>query len=197
MAHVPSCGQSRPNWAVCTMSGLPPLATELPTLLVVRFVPGADCVNRWHASEVAKAATQAVKIDEAWSLSGRLISRNSRSVRSVSASSTDQTCRHCSGRRKSRASRDSATRHHTRNNEEPGQYTKGAVRGSPNAASHLSGRKVECCCSAADGSPAGSRVQGQSRRVGQNLLTIRALRALVFANSVATRFRSSPDLRTS
>ena len=32
-------GQSRPNWAVRTMSGLPPLATELRTSLLVRFVP--------------------------------------------------------------------------------------------------------------------------------------------------------------
>jgi hypothetical protein len=106
--------------------------------------------------KVAKVATQAVRSIKR-SLSDRLISRNSRSVRWVSASSTDQSCRHCSGRRQSRAGQNSASRHHTRNNEEPGQYTKGAVRGSPNAASHLSGRKVEGCCSAADGSPAGSR----------------------------------------
>ena len=46
----------------------------------------------------------------------RLINRNSRSVRSVSASSTDQSCRHCSGRRKSPAGRNSASRHRTRNN---------------------------------------------------------------------------------
>jgi hypothetical protein len=32
-------GHSRPKWAVCTMSGLPPLATELRTSLVVRLVP--------------------------------------------------------------------------------------------------------------------------------------------------------------
>jgi hypothetical protein len=32
-------GQSRPNWAVRIMSGLPQIATELPTSLVVRFVP--------------------------------------------------------------------------------------------------------------------------------------------------------------
>jgi len=32
-------GQSLPNWAVGTMSGLPPLATELRTSLMVRFVP--------------------------------------------------------------------------------------------------------------------------------------------------------------
>jgi hypothetical protein len=32
-------GQSRPNWAVRSMSGLPPIATELRTSLEVRFVP--------------------------------------------------------------------------------------------------------------------------------------------------------------
>jgi hypothetical protein len=90
-------------------------------------------------------------------LSDRLISRNSRSARSVSASSTVRSCRHCSGRRQSRACRNSASRRHTRNNEGPGQYTKGAVRGLPNAAWHLSGRKVEGCCSAADDCPEGSR----------------------------------------
>ena len=96
-------------------------------------------------------------IDEAWFLTVGLISRNSKSARSVSVSNTVRSCRHCSDRRRSRAGRNSASRHHTRSNEELGQYTKGAVRGSPNAASHLSGRKVEGCCSAADGSPAGSR----------------------------------------
>ena len=102
-------------------------------------------------------AARAVRSMKAWSLSDRLISRNSRSARSVSGSSTVRSCRHCSGRRKSRAGRNSASRRHTRNNEEPGQYTRGAVRGSPNAVSHLSGRKAAGCCSAADGSPAGSR----------------------------------------
>jgi hypothetical protein len=32
-------GHSRPKWAVYAMSGLPPLATELRTSLLVRFVP--------------------------------------------------------------------------------------------------------------------------------------------------------------
>ena len=32
-------GQSLPKWAVRAMSGLPPIATELRTWLVVRFVP--------------------------------------------------------------------------------------------------------------------------------------------------------------
>ena len=32
-------GQSRPNWAVRAMSGLPPIATELRTSREVRFVP--------------------------------------------------------------------------------------------------------------------------------------------------------------
>jgi hypothetical protein len=35
-------GQSLPNWAVRAMSGLSPLATELRTSLVVRFVPLAE-----------------------------------------------------------------------------------------------------------------------------------------------------------
>jgi hypothetical protein len=35
-------GQSRPNWAVGTMSGLTSPATELRTSLVVRFVPDSD-----------------------------------------------------------------------------------------------------------------------------------------------------------
>jgi hypothetical protein len=39
MSHV---GQSGPNWAFCAMSGLPPVATEERTLLVVRFVPISD-----------------------------------------------------------------------------------------------------------------------------------------------------------
>src|ERR1700675_3432724 len=36
---MPQLGQSRPNGAVGTMSGLLPLATELRTSMVVRFVP--------------------------------------------------------------------------------------------------------------------------------------------------------------
>ena len=35
-------GQSRPNWAVLAMSGLRPIATNLRTWLVVRFVPNPD-----------------------------------------------------------------------------------------------------------------------------------------------------------
>ena len=35
-------GHSRPNWAIRTMSGLLPLATELRTSLEVRFVPIGD-----------------------------------------------------------------------------------------------------------------------------------------------------------
>jgi hypothetical protein len=37
-------GHSRPNWAVRTMSVLPPIATELPTSPVVRFVPTTEVV---------------------------------------------------------------------------------------------------------------------------------------------------------
>jgi hypothetical protein len=35
-------GHSRPNWAVRAMFGFPPIATELRTSLVVRFVPNPD-----------------------------------------------------------------------------------------------------------------------------------------------------------
>jgi len=35
-------GQTLPKWAVRTMSGLPPLATELRTSLVVRLVPDSE-----------------------------------------------------------------------------------------------------------------------------------------------------------
>jgi len=35
-------GQSRQNWAIPAMSGLPPLATELWTSLEVRFVPNPE-----------------------------------------------------------------------------------------------------------------------------------------------------------
>jgi hypothetical protein len=45
-----------------------------------------------------------------------LISRNSRSARSASASSKGRSCRHCSDHRKSQAGRNSASRHRTRNN---------------------------------------------------------------------------------
>ena len=38
-SHWSATGQSLPKWAVCAMSGLPPIATDLRTLLVVRFVP--------------------------------------------------------------------------------------------------------------------------------------------------------------
>ena len=38
-------GQSPPNWAARAMSGFPPLATELRTSLVVRFVPEADIIK--------------------------------------------------------------------------------------------------------------------------------------------------------
>src|SRR3977135_2077899 len=35
-------GQSRQNWAVRVMSAFAPMATELRTSLIVRFVPSAD-----------------------------------------------------------------------------------------------------------------------------------------------------------
>ena len=39
-------GHSRPKWTVRDMSGLPPIATELPTSLEVRFVPQAEAVSQ-------------------------------------------------------------------------------------------------------------------------------------------------------
>jgi hypothetical protein len=39
---MPALGQSRPNWAARVMSGFPPLATELRTSLLVRFVAITD-----------------------------------------------------------------------------------------------------------------------------------------------------------
>ncbi len=50
LALCPVLSQSRPKWAVRTMSGLPPLATELRTSLVVRFVPLPDQV---HCGKIA------------------------------------------------------------------------------------------------------------------------------------------------
>ena len=91
------------------------------------------------------------------SLSDSLISRNSRSARSASASSKDLSCRHCSDRRKSQAGRNSASRHRTRNNLGLGRYTKAAGCGAPCAKPKLSGRKLEGCYSVADDNPAGSR----------------------------------------
>ncbi len=91
------------------------------------------------------------------SLNGRPISRNSRSARSASESSKGRSCRHCSDRRKSRAGRNSASRHHIHSNSGPDRCTRDAGSAAPIANSQLSGRKVEGCCSGADGSPGGSR----------------------------------------
>jgi len=91
------------------------------------------------------------------SLGVGLISRNSRSARSASASSKGRSCRHCSDRRKSRAGRNSASRRRTRNNLGLGRYTKGAGCGAPCAKPKLSGRRLEGCYSVADDNPAGSR----------------------------------------
>src|SRR6202140_6067 len=93
----------------------------------------------------------------AGSLSNSLISRNSRSAQSASASSKGRSCRHCSDRRKSQASRNSASHHRTRNSLGLDRYTKGAGCGAPCAKPKLSGRKLEGCYSVADDSPAGSR----------------------------------------
>jgi hypothetical protein len=91
------------------------------------------------------------------SLSDSLISHNSRSARSASASSKGRSCRHCSDHRKSQAGRNSASRHRTRNNLGLDRYTKGAGCDAPCAKLNLSGRKLEGCYSVADDSPAGSR----------------------------------------
>jgi hypothetical protein len=39
-------GLSLPKWAVCAMSGLPQIATELRTSLEVRFVPTSGLMHR-------------------------------------------------------------------------------------------------------------------------------------------------------
>jgi hypothetical protein len=41
-------GHSRPKWAFHAMSGLSPIATELPTSEVVRLVPSTDVVPLKH-----------------------------------------------------------------------------------------------------------------------------------------------------
>jgi hypothetical protein len=91
------------------------------------------------------------------SLSDSLISHNSRSARSASASSKGRSCRHCSDHRKSQAGRNNAIRHRTRNNLGLDRCTKGAGCDAPCAKLNLSGRKLEDCYSVADDSPAGSR----------------------------------------
>jgi hypothetical protein len=92
----------------------------------------------------------------------RTISRNSRPARSGSASSTVRSCRRCSGRRRSRAGRNSTGCHHTRNNGGSGRYTRGAGRGVRCAAPWGPDRTVEDCCSAADDNPAGNRSHANS-----------------------------------
>jgi hypothetical protein len=49
-AATSDMGQSRPNWAVGTMSGLTPSATELRTSLMVRWVPQPDSCTATTAS---------------------------------------------------------------------------------------------------------------------------------------------------
>ena len=134
-------GQKRSSRRRNGTSAMPPNADIVGPTGHVRSVPGQTAsIDGTHR----KSLSGDVARSDRWNvvLERRLVSRNSRSARSVSASSTVRSCRHCTDRRKSRAGRNSASRHHTRNNEEPGQYTKVSVRGSPNAASHLSGRKV-------------------------------------------------------
>src|SRR5207244_7006491 len=41
-------GHSRPNWTVCAMSGLPPVATELRTSRIGSFVPQPDLHEQWE-----------------------------------------------------------------------------------------------------------------------------------------------------
>jgi hypothetical protein len=91
------------------------------------------------------------------SLSDSLISHNSRSARSASASSKGRSCRHCSDHRKSQAGRNSASRHRTRNSLGLDRCTKGAGCDAPRAKANLSERKLEGYYSVADDSPAGSR----------------------------------------
>ena len=81
------------------------------------------------------------------SLSNSLISRNSRSARSASASSKGRSYRHCSDHRKSQVGRNSASRHRTRNNLGLDRYTKGAGCGAPYAKPKLPGRRLEGCYS--------------------------------------------------
>jgi len=51
-------GHFRPNWPVSAMSGLPPLATELRTSLVVRLVPTTDSCNAAFSTRFAAMLEQ-------------------------------------------------------------------------------------------------------------------------------------------
>ena len=132
----------------------------------MRISPALVCRNESTCSLVVVLAVYVVcAMDRrcrqadahARALSDSLISRNSRSARSVSASSKGRSCRHCSDRRKSQAGRNSASRHRTRNNLGLDRYTRGAGYGAPCAKPNLSGRKLGGCYSVAADSPAGSR----------------------------------------
>jgi hypothetical protein len=64
LAIPPRCladmGHSRPNWTVRVMSAFLPLATELRTLLVVRFVPKDGVIGRpslWIAEDFGCCAS--------------------------------------------------------------------------------------------------------------------------------------------
>jgi hypothetical protein len=46
-------GQSLPKWAVSVTSAFPPIATELRTLLEVRFVPTSD-INAYSITSSAR-----------------------------------------------------------------------------------------------------------------------------------------------
>jgi hypothetical protein len=52
-ASMSEKGHSLPKWAICAMSGLPPLASELQTLLEVRFVPTRDSCTAANETQVS------------------------------------------------------------------------------------------------------------------------------------------------
>jgi hypothetical protein len=77
-------GHSLPKWAVRTMSGLPSLATELRTSLVVRLVPISEVASSvqlpnkamvfgFNASKTTNVWDQIM--DVLWLLGGRIASR--------------------------------------------------------------------------------------------------------------------------
>jgi hypothetical protein len=101
---------------------------------VRRSTTGPASANPSHERPCQQTDTRAR------SSSNSLISRDSRSTRSASASSKGQSCRHCSDHRKSQAGRNSASRH--RDNLGLGRYTKDAER--PNKGPPA-GRMVHIC----------------------------------------------------
>ena len=119
--------------------------------------PGADCRGRRNRRPARFGAADSVVPRHERGGRNRLISRNSRSGQSACASSKGRSCRHCSGRRKSLAGRNSASRHRIRNNSGPDRYTRDAGYFVPRAKPQLSACKPAGCYSVAADSPAGSR----------------------------------------